>query len=270
MVEEINPMKTVFATICAATVFCSVCFAQDATVPGNKAAPPAQPNPAANSSSLPDSKPGSEALRIAPGSVVPVRLDASIDAKKVKIGDNVEAKVTQDLKADNGEVVVAKDTKVVGHVTDAQARSKEHKESRLGIAFDHAVLKDGSDVTLPMSIQAIVAPSYLNPSNHASGGESPEQTGPVPGGGGLAGPGGRSPGLGAGVPAPSPSTSDDESASQSATQHPPVTGKTEGVLGIPNVKLTTPPNPNQGSEVSSEKSNVKLESGTLMLLRVNR
>ena len=42
--------------------------------------------------------PASGALRIAPGSVIPVHLTKTIDAKKVKTGDQVEARVTQDLK----------------------------------------------------------------------------------------------------------------------------------------------------------------------------
>jgi hypothetical protein len=50
---------------------------------------------------------------------------------------------------------------------------------------------------------------------------------------------------------------------------PPITAQTEGVVGISDVKLTTPAPANQGSLISSEKNNVKLESGTLMLLRVN-
>jgi len=37
-----------------------------------------------------------------------------------------------------------------------------------------------------------------------------------------------------------------------------------------NLKLSPAPNPTQGSVVSSEKNNVKLDSGTLLLLRVNQ
>ena len=95
--------------------------------------------------------------------MIPVQLTQTIDAKKAKPGDEVVAKVTMDLKTNSGEVIVPKDTKVVGHVTEAQARSKEQKESQVGIAFDRAVLKDG-EVSLPMSIQAVIAP----PSNDAN------------------------------------------------------------------------------------------------------
>ena len=62
--------------------------------------------------------------------MIPVQLTKTIDAKKAKPGDEVVAKVTMDLKTNSGEVVVPKDTKVVGHVTESQARSKDRKNRR--------------------------------------------------------------------------------------------------------------------------------------------
>ncbi len=95
-------------------------------------------------------------------------LTKTIDAKKAKTGDEVVAKVTQDLKTNAGDVIVAKDTKVVGHVTEAQPRNKEQKESQVGITFDHAVMKDGSEMQMPMSIQAIVGPQNSGSQNSAN------------------------------------------------------------------------------------------------------
>ena len=51
---------------------------------------------------------------------------------------------------------------------------------------------------------------------------------------------------------------------------PPITGNTQGVVGISNLKLEPAQNATQGSVLSSEKNNVKVDSGTLMLLRVNQ
>src|SRR5229473_8411515 len=102
---------------------------------------PAQaPKPQTATSSSPAGTPS----RIAPGSVIPVLLTKTIDAKKAKTGDEVVAKVTQDLKTNSGEVLVSKDTKVLGHVIAAQAHSKDQKESQLAIAFDRAVEKNGN------------------------------------------------------------------------------------------------------------------------------
>lgn len=222
------------------------------------------------------SEPASGGIRVAPGSVVPVRLTKTIDARKVKSGDEVEAKVTQDLKAGSGEIVIPKDTKITGHITEAQARNKEQKESQLGITFDRAAMKNGGDVTLPMSIQAIIAPSVLNAGNSDNGGgESAAQPTSAPGTGGMSpgANGGRTGGMGSGT---QPQAQGSGSGRDWPTQaqpgkgpHPPITGETKGVVGIPNLNLSSGENATQGSVLSSERNNVKLESGTLMLLRVN-
>ena len=270
-------MKTLLTGI-AGMVLCGFALAQETTPPQtNSTAPQDQQSPATSSPAQASSAQANGAPKIAPGSVIPVQLTKSIDAKKVKTGDEVEARVTQDLKAGNGELVVPKDTKVVGHVTEVQARSKEQKESQVGIAFDHAVMKNGGDVALPMSIQAIIAPPTSNADNNAGGQPSAGQTGAAPSGGGMAGnSGGRSAGMGAGASqAPTSSTStaggEGQTSGQAGTNaHQPITGNTQGVVGISNLKLSAAPDATQGSVVSSEKNNVKLESGTFMLLRVNQ
>lgn len=263
-------MKTLSFQILAGALLCGFSLAQVTTAPpANTPARPSQQIPAAQS----DQANSGQAPRIAPGSVIPVQLTKTVDAKKAKTGDEIEAKVTQDLKSVNGDVVVPKDTKVMGHVTGAQPRSKEQKESQVGIAFDRAIMKNGADVTLPMSIQAIIVP----PSANAGDNESPSQPSSAQGGGGMspANNGGRSAGMGAGTPAqaPSPSAAGADSptkAQTGTTVNQPITANTQGVVGISNLHLSTAPNTTGGSIVTSEKSNVKLDSGTLMLLRVNQ
>ena|SRR5579859_4581118 len=72
-------------------------------------APAAAPQTQAPQPSAAAAQPGA-IKRVAPGSVIPVQLTKTIDAKKAKTGDEVLAKVTQDLKSNSGEVVFAKDT----------------------------------------------------------------------------------------------------------------------------------------------------------------
>ena len=232
--------------------------------------PAAQQNPKSPSGNSPQS---ASASRIAPGSVIPVELTKSIDAKKVKTGDEVVAKVTMDLKTNSGEIVVPKDTKVVGHVTEAQTRSKEQKDSEVGIIFDRAVMKNGGEMQMPMSIQAIIAPQGSN-SGNANNGNDQSTAAPSANASGASSNGGRAPRMGGTPPpAPNPSTGSNTATDDStaANAHEPITGKTEGVVGLRDLKLaTTASAASQGSVVSSEKNNVKLESGTFMLLRVNQ
>jgi hypothetical protein len=204
-----------------------------------------------------------------------VQLTKTIDAKKAKPGDPVLAKVTMDMKTNSGEVIVPKDAKVMGHVTAAQARSKDQKESQLTIAFDHAVLQSG-EVLLPMSIQAVIAPPSNNAngdSNGASGGGGGGRDMPAASGSTATSPMGaeRSNGNSQTQPAtPSPNAAPTTSADapQGGGARPPITGNTQGVIGISNLKLESAQNSTQGSVLSSEKNNVKVESGTMLLLKV--
>jgi hypothetical protein len=68
------------------------------------------------------------------------------------------------------------------------------------------------------------------------------------------------------MPAPNPEAKEGGSTAE----RPPVTGNTQGVVGISNLKLEAAQNAAQGSLMRSEKNNVKLESGTFMLLRVQQ
>jgi hypothetical protein len=72
--------------------------------------------------------------------------------------------------------------------------------------------------------------------------------------------------------APQPRNYPGEGSSESQPQtgaRPPITGNTQGVIGMPDVKLqTTAQNTAQGSLMTSEKNNVKIEKGTMLLLRV--
>ena len=276
-------MKTIFSGAISALLLVGLSWAQSGQIPSGTAAQP-QPATPPDSQQIPDSsaqppqrQPATQGpaiaerkAKIAPGSVIPVELTKTIDAKKAKTGDEVVAKVTQDMKTSNGDVLVPKDTKIVGHVTEAQPRSKEQKESQMGIAFDRAVLKDGNQMDLPMSIQAIIGRQNENQNAPAGNDQASNQpSGGMPAGGTGAG---RSGSMGGSTPPPQPSAP-DTSASQSQAPGggaPQITGQTRGVIGISNLTLTSAPNGSHGSVMTSEKNNVKLESGTMMLLKVNQ
>lgn len=265
-------MRNAITAFCVGVLLCVPSMAQN-TPPASGSEPSAsQPQPStpagqpASAATQPAS-PASGPVKIAPGSVIPVQLTKTVDAKKAKTGDQVVATVTQDMKNNSGEVLVPKDTKILGHVTTAQARSKEQKESELAIAFDHAELK-GDQMQLPMSIQAVIAPQPTNP----AGGGSDEGNAPPSGGNSGSPMAGRTPTGGSSqAPQQSKNYPPGEGSSDSQPQtgaRPPITGNTQGVIGMPSVKLETAENTAQGSLMTSEKNNVKIEKGTMMLLRV--
>jgi len=246
-------VKNILVALLTAAVLSTPLLAQNASPSTPQVQPPTPP---------------STQPRIAPGSVIPVQLTKTIDAKKAKTGDEVVAKVTQDMKTQSGDILVPKDTKVIGRVTEAQARSKEQKESQLAIAFDQAVLKN-EQVQLPMSIQAVIGQQSSNANSGPDEAAGPTTTGAA----GASPMASRSPMGSAGQSQPQampPVPADNPGAQPQRSKRPPINAQTQGVIGIPNVTLSAASSGTQGSVLTSEKNNVKLESGTMLLLKVNQ
>jgi hypothetical protein len=204
----------------------------------------------------------SDPKRLAPGIVIPVQLIKTIDAKKAKTGDQVVAKVMRDMRSTTGQVVIAKDTKVIGHITAAQPRSKEQKESQLALAFDRTINKDGQEMQISMSIQAVIGQEN---NQDASGGDHSGEA-PTPEPRTMQSPMSRP--TQAPPSGPPPSADGGEGVQTPRAARPPINAHTQGVVGISNLSLQQA-NGDQGSVMTSEKNNVKLESGTMLLLKVN-
>ena len=211
------------------------------------------------------------AFRLAPETIIRVELAKSVDAKKAKVGDEVMAKTIDDFLSDKNEVLAPKGSRVLGHVAEVSPHQGE-SASTLGIAFDKIVLKNGTEVRLKASIQAIGPPE----SNAAAGNDNlgaPANSGGMspmssPGRGAYGGttpnPGGTMPGN---VNNPGPAAQDaSQSTSQTAAINGRLTPDAQGVVGMSGLSLST--GAAQDSLLSSPKHNVKLDSGTQMILRV--
>jgi hypothetical protein len=223
------------------------------------------------STQQPSSAAGAQGVQLQPGSLIYAELSKSIDSKKAKAGDPVMAKVTQAVLS-RGQIAIPKNSKLIGHLTSAKAHSKDQPDSELGIAFDRAELKNGTQIPLTtLSIQALGGNVGLDqpPSNVANG------TGGAVPGPGMSGPHGNT-----GMNAPTggttsnnyPSANTDATGSDvsAGTSTGPssdsgrLNGASRGVVGISGVKLQSQP---QGGVVAASGKNVKLDSGTQMVLR---
>ena len=69
------------------------------------------------------SSPPADSATLPPGTVLSVDFSKSLDAKKSKPNDKIEAKTASDLIL-HGQIVVPRNTKIVGHVTEAKAHRK--------------------------------------------------------------------------------------------------------------------------------------------------
>jgi hypothetical protein len=207
-----------------------------------------------------------DAAAVASGTVLSVELSKTLDAKKCKANDKIEAKTATDLLA-HGQILVPRNTKIVGHVTEAKAHSKESPDSTVGITFDRMLLKDGREVPLPVTVQAIGRP--LQVWSNSTGGPSagnpagapttmPGQRAPM---------GGANPGTGAA--SPYPSTGDSGTPPEPVTSNnstvSPLSPTSHGVVGIKGLSLDTS---GPVSVLSSNTGNVHLDGGSQLILRV--
>ena len=190
--------------------------------------------------------------------IVSAELSKSVDTKKSKVGDKVEAKTTLDLLLPD-KTTLPRDTKIVGHISNVKASSKDSPGSMVEIAFDHALLKDGRDLSLQLTVQAIGRPLPADPALTQPGAGLPSagassvaggrnQPAPPP----EEPPKNSNPDAGAGMPG-------ENSASGAA-----LNAKSEGVIGYKGLSLSTTP---AASRISSEKDNVHLEKGTQLILK---
>ena len=90
-------------------------------------------------------------------------LSKSLDAKKVKAGAPVTAQLLADVLS-HGKIVIRRDSKLMGHVTEAQPYSKQKPESRLGIVFEKVILKGGEEIPFS-SVLLALRPAQNSPAS---------------------------------------------------------------------------------------------------------
>lgn len=88
------------------------------------------------------------------GTQLAAQLENTLDVRRAKPGDRVVLKTAQDVKQD-GQVVIHKGSRLIGHVTDVQQRTSANGESRIGLVFDQ--LRSGStEIPIAASVISIV------------------------------------------------------------------------------------------------------------------
>src|ERR1700694_2311655 len=109
------------------------------------------------------------------GTVIDAELTSPLDSKKVKPGDVEKARAASNLKSADGRTILPRGTNIIGHVTQASARSAGQPDSSLGLVFDKAILKNGQEIPLNAGVQALGAP----PSSSFDTNQAPARDHPV-------------------------------------------------------------------------------------------
>jgi hypothetical protein len=221
------------------------------------------------------------------GAELNATLTKPVDARTAKPGDEVLATANEDVKSD-GRVIVKKGSKLVGHVTTArpldraQGSGSGAADSQLGIVFDRAVLKDGREVPLNASIQALAAAesSASTGMNDVGGGFGNAAGSARSSGGGLVGGvaggaagtvGGLGSGAGGAVSSSVSGTAGVLGKSPGAVggfnAAGQLTSGSKGVFGMKGVDISSAAvGSSEASVLSSSARNVRLDRGTRMLL----
>ena len=92
-------------------------------------------------------------VNLASNTALAAQLENSLDARHAKVGDKVALRTTEAVKQ-NGDTIVPKGARLLGHVTEVQQRTKSDGESRIGVAFDR-LQKGALDMPITASIVSI-------------------------------------------------------------------------------------------------------------------
>jgi hypothetical protein len=209
----------------------------------------------------------------------------------------VKAEVAQDVVS-HGKIIIPVETELIGHVTEVCPHDSANPESRLGLVFDKIVLKHFHDINFQAVVQTVAPPaprpsrvdqpSQMLPPSMIVGARD-NGTSPV---GGMSSAASR---RGQASTNSNPSMSQ---ASQTTTFQSPITVKQSpsnhadgssaqlettangtpmsvgmplGVRGLKGLSLSTAPSASTpGPVIVSNTDNVKLDSGTQILLHVLR
>lgn len=185
-------------------------------------------------------------------------LKSSLDSKKAKTGDLVNAQTSEAVKSSDGRTILPRGTKLIGHITQATAKSKGDSQSALAITWDKAILKDGREVPLSVGIQALASPATFSappeegpPQSTANMGTT--QTSPM----------GRS----SSPPDAQPSSGARATAAAPGNNQVTLSPNSRGVIGMHGLNLAAARVDSAiVSTVSSDGKNVHLDNGTRMLL----
>jgi hypothetical protein len=238
-----------------------------------------------NTSTSASAKAGHSSASLSDGTAMNATLSQPVDAKKNKPGDQVAAKTTEATKSE-GKTVIPKGSKLIGHVTECKQRSKEEKESVLGIVFDKAILKNGEEIPLNVTIRALAAAQTAAASSigsdDLSAGGGAVGSARASGGGAL---GGVRSTAGAATGAVTNTAANASGVAGGAVNSTvnaagaargavgglnaagQLTSTSQGVFGLEGLNLNAAAsNSTQGSLITSTSKNVHLDSGTQLLL----
>jgi hypothetical protein len=255
-------MKIVLCLLLAAALLTGISSAQNA---GQAAATPAAPA-SPTQAGAPGAPTAPVVMQFTPGTLIRVKLDKTVDAKKAQVGEQVVAKTMDDLNS-VPPGLATKGCEIIGHVVEITQHQGD-TASTMRIVFDKMVLKNGTSMALPAFIQAVGFADQFNPATNI---EAINRMGGTPGGQGTSEPGsvtasGSAPSqIGAGGGNPNMYGGGRMPTGGGSNPDAKMPYNAVGPVGMPGIELKQ--GTSKDSILSSKKKNVTLEGGMQMILR---
>jgi len=193
-------------------------------------------------------------------------LTKSVESKSAAVGQELILTTISDVIVDK-EVVIPKDSKLLGHVAGVATRGKDQPQSRLAIVIEKAIKTGGQEIPLQAIIAAVAAPQDTSLTSDPTYGmmrsNEPKMIGARP----------------SGTAASGELSASSKASSTAAVATAELKGVTDdsrllnessqGAIGYEGLalswQLTLPP---PITVFSSKNNNLKLTAGTQMLLRM--
>jgi hypothetical protein len=243
---------------------------------------PPEVQPQAKKTSRPQVPPEPVMVPLSVGTAFNATLTTPLDALHAKSGDKIAAETSETVSYERC-VIFPRGTKIIGHVVRASSPDQNAGGSALFVQFDKAILKNGQEVLMNAGIQAIFTghkvPTPADTESYRSGeldarNRATNGSRVYPSGGALsaANPAGTVVELsGTSEPARKttyrPPSYSLPTVQGGFTKQGLLTPDSQGALGSPDLKIYTPTSPgSDGTVILSTRENVRLESGTRLLL----
>ncbi|HEY8554509.1 MAG TPA: hypothetical protein VIL43_08225 [Burkholderiales bacterium] len=210
---------------------------------------------------------GAAAADLEGASQINATLERSVDVRRARPGDEVIARTSEDVVTQEG-LAILRGTRLVGRVTEARAHAggegsaQGDAESRLGIVFEKAILKDGREFPLKVTIPAVAAarPEVQGRlgSAHEGGSGGVGLGGVASGGAGAAVDGAAGPPAHGGVPSSTGAVGGLSSSGR-------LLAGSRGVFGLRDLDIAAVGGA-RGTLITSASRDVRLDRGTRLLL----
>ena len=201
-----------------------------------------------------------------PVSTVFAVLTKSVESKSATVGQELNLRTISEIVVD-GQVIIPLGSRLVGHVAEVITKGKDEPQSALSIVIDKAIKPEGAEISVQAIIAAIAAPQNNSLSSDPTYGmmhsNEPKMIG--------AGPGGATSSGGLSSVSKTSSTAAVATANIKGRMDEPLilNQNSQGAVGYEGLSLSwhlmAPP---PVTVFSSKGKNVKLETGTQMLLRM--